>query len=262
MWKSEVLKLAMRLQRGRSCNVGIRPGNVTVNVLGLRFFRSSGGGIAVSDGSEDLYKILDVERNADQKHIKKRYLELCKKHHPDSTGKADADHFHKIQKAFSVLSSPLERQKYDVEKRAGSGYSGAGGGSYSYGSAGFGPGRNPDVKDHGEFDWHRHQEENEFKYEYGKKGNTNKHVPPASDLTVAYMGAAFTALFMAYVQVSRMKNSHDEVVEQLDKVNHECFDALQDARNSAIALGNQRKLDMLKERHELRQNAKSGNVAP
>jgi molecular chaperone DnaJ len=60
----------------------------------------------------DLYKILDVERNASADEIRKSYLKLSKKHHPDKGG--DPEHFKKIQKAYDVLSDVQARDFYNM----------------------------------------------------------------------------------------------------------------------------------------------------
>ena len=59
----------------------------------------------------DYYQILGVDKNADQKTIKKAYKRLAMKHHPDKGG--DEDKFKEISKAYETLSDPTKKQQYD-----------------------------------------------------------------------------------------------------------------------------------------------------
>ncbi|MBN2579603.1 MAG: J domain-containing protein [Pirellulales bacterium] len=90
--------------------------------------------------AEDYYKILGVPRNASQADIRKAYLELAKKYHPDKNpdDKSATKKFQEIQGAFDVLSKPEKREMYD---RYGSSFetAGAGGPQYTYTWSG-GPG--------------------------------------------------------------------------------------------------------------------------
>jgi curved DNA-binding protein len=63
----------------------------------------------------DYYKILGVDRNADQKEIKSAYRKLARKYHPDlNPGNSDAkNNFQQINEAHEVLSDPEKRKKYD-----------------------------------------------------------------------------------------------------------------------------------------------------
>lgn len=63
----------------------------------------------------DYYKILEVDKNADEKAIKKAYRKLARKHHPDvNPGDQDAEKkFKQINEANAVLSDPEKRKKYD-----------------------------------------------------------------------------------------------------------------------------------------------------
>lgn len=64
---------------------------------------------------KDYYKILGVERNADQKEIRKAYRQLARQHHPDvNPGDRSAQgRFKEINEAYEVLSDPEKRQRYD-----------------------------------------------------------------------------------------------------------------------------------------------------
>lgn len=82
---------------------------------------------------KDYYKILSVERGADDKTIKSAYRKLARKYHPDvSKGKDTADRFKEINEAYEVLSDPEKRQRYDT---LGSDWQ-----RYARGPAGPGPG--------------------------------------------------------------------------------------------------------------------------
>jgi curved DNA-binding protein len=64
---------------------------------------------------KDYYKILGVNRNAEEKEIKKAYRKLARQYHPDVNpgDKAAEEHFKDINEAYEVLSDPEKRQKYD-----------------------------------------------------------------------------------------------------------------------------------------------------
>ncbi len=64
---------------------------------------------------KDYYKILGVERNADEKEIKKAYRRLARQYHPDMNpgDKAAEARFKEINEAHEVLADPEKRRKYD-----------------------------------------------------------------------------------------------------------------------------------------------------
>src|SRR5579859_3648883 len=64
---------------------------------------------------QDYYKILGVERNADEKEIKKAYRKLARQFHPDMNpnDKNAEKHFKQINEAYEVLSDADKRAKYD-----------------------------------------------------------------------------------------------------------------------------------------------------
>lgn len=64
---------------------------------------------------KDYYKILGVERNADQDTIRKAYRRLAAKYHPDRNKEKDAEErFKEVNEANEVLSDPEKRQRYDT----------------------------------------------------------------------------------------------------------------------------------------------------
>ncbi|HET9492475.1 MAG TPA: DnaJ C-terminal domain-containing protein [Methylomirabilota bacterium] len=62
---------------------------------------------------KDYYKILGVDRKADDKAIKSAYRRLARKYHPDVAKGKDGERFKEINEAYEVLSDPEKRQRYD-----------------------------------------------------------------------------------------------------------------------------------------------------
>lgn len=87
----------------------------------------------------DYYEILGIDKNADADTIKSAYRKLAKKYHPDlNPGNAEAEKsFKEVNEAYSVLSDPDKKAKYDQFGKAAFDPS-AGGGSYSGGFGDFG----------------------------------------------------------------------------------------------------------------------------
>ncbi|MFW5802480.1 MAG: DnaJ C-terminal domain-containing protein [Verrucomicrobiota bacterium] len=91
---------------------------------------------------KDYYKILGVDRNADADAIKKAYRKLARKYHPDVNKAPEAEaKFKEISEAYSVLSDPEKRKKYDnlgSDWQSAAGYRPppGGGRQYQYRSAG------------------------------------------------------------------------------------------------------------------------------
>lgn len=64
---------------------------------------------------KDYYKILGVDRQADEKAIKSAYRRLARKYHPDVAKSKDAgERFKEIGEAYEVLSDPEKRRRYDT----------------------------------------------------------------------------------------------------------------------------------------------------
>ncbi|MGW3724400.1 DnaJ C-terminal domain-containing protein [Streptomyces sp. NPDC000851] len=110
--------------------------------------------------ARDFYEVLGVPRTADRDEIQRAYRSLARKYHPDINKDPSAEErFKEINEAFSVLSDPEQRARYDRfgedfrkvpedwEERVGAG-AGAGGGfrwatgggdpRVRYGTTGFG----------------------------------------------------------------------------------------------------------------------------
>src|SRR3989475_12542710 len=63
---------------------------------------------------KDYYRILGVDRKADDKTIKSAYRRLARKHHPDvAKSKDSGERFKEISEAYEVLSDPEKRRRYD-----------------------------------------------------------------------------------------------------------------------------------------------------
>lgn len=63
------------------------------------------------NNNKNLYDVLNLSEEATAEEIKESYRDLSKKHHPDKGG--DPEGFHEINQAYSVLSIPEKREKYD-----------------------------------------------------------------------------------------------------------------------------------------------------
>jgi DnaJ-class molecular chaperone len=62
---------------------------------------------------KDYYKTLGVAKTADEKTIKSAYRKLARKHHPD-VNKGSSERFKGISEAYTVLSDPEKRRRYDT----------------------------------------------------------------------------------------------------------------------------------------------------
>jgi len=94
-------------------------------------------------GKKDYYEILGVPRNASQDEIRKAYLKLAHKYHPDKTGgdkEAEAK-LKEINEAYDTLKNPNKRAQYDAMGSAYTGGFSSGEGFDGFGGfSGFGGG--------------------------------------------------------------------------------------------------------------------------
>ncbi|GGX76010.1 DnaJ C-terminal domain-containing protein [Streptomyces anandii] len=110
--------------------------------------------------ARDFYEVLGVPRDADKDEIQRAYRKLARRYHPDvNKDPAAEERFKEINEAFSVLSDPDQRARYDRfgedfrkvpedwEERVGAGAGPGGGFRWStgdgprvrYATSGFGP---------------------------------------------------------------------------------------------------------------------------
>lgn len=86
--------------------------------------------------TKDYYELLGVSPKASQEDIRKAYLKLAKKYHPDKTGgdKAAEEKLKAVNAAYDTLKNAERRKEYDA--MCASPFGGAGGGAYSTGPGG------------------------------------------------------------------------------------------------------------------------------
>lgn len=89
--------------------------------------------------SKDYYKVLGVNKDANQEDIKKAFRKLAHEHHPDKKS-GNAEKFKEINEAYQVLGNEQKRKQYDQFGSSGSNF-GSGGfyggnpfGGYSQGN--------------------------------------------------------------------------------------------------------------------------------
>lgn len=92
--------------------------------------------------NKDFYKVLGVDKEADQAAIKKAYRKLARENHPDSKpgDKKAEERFKEVAEAYDVVGDPEKRKEYDeLRSMVGSGGffpGGAGGGGFGGQTAG------------------------------------------------------------------------------------------------------------------------------
>ncbi|EGW32119.1 uncharacterized protein SPAPADRAFT_61204 [Spathaspora passalidarum NRRL Y-27907] len=90
----------------------MRPTIITrLNRQFIRSFHSSRPLLALNF---DPYATLGISKSADQAAIKRAYVDLVKKYHPDVNKEKDAEkRFHKIQESYELLRDKEKRAQYD-----------------------------------------------------------------------------------------------------------------------------------------------------
>ena len=97
--------------------------------------------LAFASAGRDFYKVLGIDRGADDRALKKAYRSLALKHHPDKGGSEEK--FAEISQAYDVLSDKDKRRVYDQYGEDGvkqHEQGGAPGGGFGNPGGGFGGG--------------------------------------------------------------------------------------------------------------------------
>ena len=83
---------------------------------------ASSGSPSKTKKGRDFYKLLGVERTANQGQIKHAYRKLAMKYHPDKNpgDEEAADKFKELSTAYAVLSDPNKKRQYDIHGEEGS----------------------------------------------------------------------------------------------------------------------------------------------
>ncbi len=138
------------------------------NISGVEGYLNDANKKAESARKRDYYAILGIDKNADEKEIKRAYKKMAMKYHPDRNSESEESKkmaekkFIDVNDAYSVLSDPKKRSMYDQgvdplnpEEAQGGGmhfggdaseilkmFFGGGGSPFGFSSGGFGNGSN------------------------------------------------------------------------------------------------------------------------
>ena len=90
----------------------------------------------------DYYEVLGLKKGASEDEIKKAFRKMAMKYHPDRNpgDKTAEEKFMEVNEAYSVLSDPDKKSKYDRFGHAGVDPNGAGFGGGGFGGFGGGAG--------------------------------------------------------------------------------------------------------------------------
>src|SRR5262245_31298569 len=66
------------------------------------------------DRAEDYYDVLQVSANAEPETINRVYRMLAQRYHPDNQESGNENRFRLILEAYTVLSDPEKRARYDI----------------------------------------------------------------------------------------------------------------------------------------------------
>lgn len=90
------------------------PQFINWNFLAYQSVLESFFGVQNTQNETDCYKILGVNENDSQEHIKKMWKRLILQWHPDHCKEANArDVFDKIQNAYETLKNPEKKERYN-----------------------------------------------------------------------------------------------------------------------------------------------------
>ncbi|NLT66846.1 MAG: J domain-containing protein [Acidobacteria bacterium] len=68
---------------------------------------------------KDYYRVLGLSHDADHKEIRRAYLNLAKKYHPDAGEGSSAEKFRDVQDAYNLLRDSRKRREYDLSRGIG-----------------------------------------------------------------------------------------------------------------------------------------------
>jgi curved DNA-binding protein CbpA len=61
----------------------------------------------------DFYQILEIPLSANEHEIRKSFLKLAKRYHPDVYKGVNKEHFKKVLEGYNILKNPTKRSDYD-----------------------------------------------------------------------------------------------------------------------------------------------------
>src|SRR5687767_10819610 len=73
-----------------------------------------GSPVMSDDLPVDYYELLQVSTNAETETINRTYRLLAQRYHPDNQETGNEARFRELHEAFTVLSDPEQRAKYDI----------------------------------------------------------------------------------------------------------------------------------------------------